>query len=165
MINLNLDWNKKLGLIHLNHENNKVRFFEHDIVNAQSLRSNEINVITKDNSGLLWIGTARGGVSKLDLQKKRIEHIKNHVIDPFSLSGNIVNSIYEDSQKNIWIGTFGNGLNVFADQPNDNKVTHIDSRLLVVTMFMQFAKIIMAIFGWGQCQTGLPKLSFLMEKL
>ena len=68
---------KKLGLIHLNYENNKVRFFEHDIVNAQSLRSNEINVVTKDNSGLIWIGTARGGVSKLDLQKKRIEHIKN----------------------------------------------------------------------------------------
>ncbi len=121
---------KKLGLIHLNHENNKVRFFEHDIVNAQSLRSNEINVITKDNSGLIWIGTARGGVSKLDLQKKRIEHIKNHVIDPLSLSGNIVNSIYEDSEKNIWVGTFGSGLNVFADQPKDNKVAHVDSRLI-----------------------------------
>jgi len=121
---------KKLGLLNLNLVNNKATFFQHDIVDAQSLRSNEINVISKDNSGLIWIGTARGGVSKLDMQRNRIEHIKNHVIDPLSLSGNVVNSIYEDSQKNIWIGTFGNGLNVFTDQQKDNRVTRIDSRLV-----------------------------------
>ena len=118
---------KKIGLISLNSENNKIRLFQHDTRDPQSLRSNDINEITEDNSGVLWIGTVRGGLSKLDLQKKRIEHIKYNADDPSSLSGNIVNSIYEDSHKNIWIGTFGSGLNVILNQSKDNRVTRISN--------------------------------------
>ena len=156
---------KKLGLINLNLLNDKVRFFQHDIVDAKSLKSNEINVIAKDNSGLIWIGTARGGVSKLDMQKKRIEHIKNHVIDPLSLSGNIVNSIYEDSHKNIWIGTFGNGLNVINGQERDNRVTRIDSRLVGSDNVHAICEDNYGNIWLGTMSNGITQIKFLNGKI
>lgn len=156
---------KKLGLINLNLDNNKARFFQHDIVDTKSLRSNEISIIAKDNSGLIWIGTSRGGVSKLDMQKKRIEHIKNHVTDPLSLSGNIVNSIYEDSQKNIWIGTFGNGLNIFTNQPKDNSITHIDSSLIGSDNVHAICEDNYGNIWLGTMSNGITQIKFLNGKI
>ena len=48
---------------------------------------------------MLWVGTLRGGLSKLNLENKKVAHYKHNFFNPNSLSGNNINTIYEDSKK------------------------------------------------------------------
>jgi len=85
--------------------------YKHDSKDPTSLNSNSVISVYEDNSGLIWIGTAGGGVNKFDKEKRKINHYKHNPYDPASISFNDVYPIYEDNSGNIWIGTNGGGLN------------------------------------------------------
>ena len=56
-------------------------------------------------SGIIWIGTWRQGLYKLDRVQKKIELYNYNRHDPFSIEGSEIYKIFEDSYRNVWIGT------------------------------------------------------------
>jgi signal transduction histidine kinase/CheY-like chemotaxis protein/ligand-binding sensor domain-containing protein len=74
-----------------------------------------INVIYEDRLGILWIGTLRGGLNRLDPRNGEFKHYLNDPADPNSISNNLVKCILEPEIHDpecLWIGTNG-GLNKF----------------------------------------------------
>jgi signal transduction histidine kinase/ligand-binding sensor domain-containing protein/AraC-like DNA-binding protein len=100
----------------------------------KSLPSNEINSITSDRSGNLWVGTNQG-LYRFNHQTKSSKTYKNNPFDPATISYNQVLSIYEEKSGTLWIGTF-NGLNrlnpttekferFFSNPDNPKSLSHL----------------------------------------
>lgn len=69
-----------------------------------------IRYIFEDSYKILWIGTEKGGLNRLDHNGKKFIIYQYDEHNSNSLSNNYVRTIFEDSKKNIWVGT-ANGLN------------------------------------------------------
>jgi len=82
-----------------------------------SLSHNLVRSIYEDRTGVLWVGTSEGGLSKFDRTNRKFTHYQSEANNPNSLSTNSVSSFYEDQSGALWVGTYGNGLNkvVFSD--------------------------------------------------
>lgn len=61
-------------------------------------------------SGLLWIGTIKGGIQIFDPEKEKVVQI---IDSEDGLSNNAVPGIVEDDDGDLWVGTF-NGLNLVS---------------------------------------------------
>lgn len=105
------------GINRLNTNEKKSRAtFSHYKSNASdpnSIVNNRIVSIYQDRSGVLWIGTKGGGISKYDSEKKNFVLIRNQPNAINSLSHNAVRVLTEDRSGNLWIGTDGAGLDRF----------------------------------------------------
>jgi ligand-binding sensor domain-containing protein len=87
--------------------------FKSDPVDPQALTHNNVVSIYEDRTGLLWIGTAGGGVNFYDRDRKAFRHYRHHPLDPNSLSESDIRSVYEDREGGLWVGTQSSGLNQF----------------------------------------------------
>lgn len=85
--------------------------------NQSSLTENDINFITQDKSGVLWIGTYGNGLNKVSPHSVNFVHYKNNPNTKNSLSDNHVTSVLEDDNKSLWIGTW-RGINKFDKKKN-----------------------------------------------
>lgn len=79
--------------------------------NPNSLSSNMIDVIYKDNKGNLWIGTTDKGLNVLKLETKEI--IRYNEED--GLPSNSIKGILEDKNGNIWVST-SHGISKFIPE-------------------------------------------------
>ncbi|MCJ8270705.1 MAG: ATP-binding protein [Psychrosphaera sp.] len=91
--------------------------YQNNAEDAYSLSDNFVTAIFEDSTGLLWIGTATGGLNRFDVETERFERYQHQPLDPGSLSGDFVNTIYEDTSGTLWIGT-DSGLNKFVAKTN-----------------------------------------------
>lgn len=70
----------------------------------EGLPQSQVNAITQDSRGHLWVGTQGGGVCKFDgLTFKKFKEIDG-------LSGDIVTDISEDTKGNIWVTSTWGGI-------------------------------------------------------
>lgn len=92
--------------------------FRHNPEDPNSLGDSRILSIFQDRSGVLWVGTANGGLNKFDLKTNQITRYQNDPDDDHSLSNNRVLSIFEDEDGVLWVGT-ENGLNRFVRETQD----------------------------------------------
>ena len=81
------------------------------------LSSNNIRALFKDSNGLIWIGTASGGLNVYNPRANSFKLHKRDGSDSGSLSNNRVLSIAESPDGSIWVGT-ANGLNQFLPARN-----------------------------------------------
>ncbi len=81
-------------------------------IDNSPLLSNKVTTISRDNEGILWIGTLGGGVCSIDKNEKW--HV--YTIYDSKLPSNFIYSIAVDPLNNKWIGTGGNGIGVFNDE-------------------------------------------------
>lgn len=96
------------GIIYFDRENDK-HFnlkFEKDI--ASGLSSDVIMCIYEDRSGVIWIGTFGGGLSKLRRSQKKIRNYRTDSDDD-ELGTNNIYCFCEDSNGDIWVGTGDRG--------------------------------------------------------
>lgn len=93
------------------------RFFN-EPDNDHSLSQNEITCLFEDRSGILWVGTRRGGLNKVDRNRSKFRHYTHVPGNEQSLSHNVVTAIYEDDSTHLWIGTAGGGLNKLVRAPD-----------------------------------------------
>ncbi len=100
--------------------------------NYRKLKNENIEVLFKDSSNLIWIGTKSGGISSLDVKTNTLKNF-NHLID-FNKKGVVyVTAIAEDSSGNIWIGTWEDG--VFVIDYHKNKlIAHIKKNSTVYSI-------------------------------
>jgi ligand-binding sensor domain-containing protein/signal transduction histidine kinase len=80
----------------------------------KSLRNGRgVNTLLFDRKGQLWIGTAGGGLNRLDGFERgeaQFSRFSFDPDDPLSLSDDVVTSLLEDQHGHLWAGT-SNGLN------------------------------------------------------
>jgi ligand-binding sensor domain-containing protein len=76
---------------------------------TNSLNNNNVNSLYEDNSGIIWIGTADGGLNRFDITNNKFTHFGFHSNGKNNLLSDDIISINGDDQY-IWIGTIS-GLN------------------------------------------------------
>ncbi|MFQ5583372.1 MAG: two-component regulator propeller domain-containing protein, partial [Calditrichia bacterium] len=81
-----------------------------------SISSNYILSLCEDSEGNLWVGTRRGGLTKMSFGNRgqpAFTHFRHDTDNPTSLGADNVHYIYEDPSGRLWVGTGGGGLNLF----------------------------------------------------
>ncbi|MEO8148111.1 MAG: two-component regulator propeller domain-containing protein [Bacteroidia bacterium] len=102
--------------------------FKHDPKNKNSLVSDDINCMTVEKSGIIWIGTQLKGVNRLDPYSGIFTTYQHQDNNSNSLSEDLITSIKADTVSElIWIGTYSKGLDVF--DPVHSTFRHYDHTL------------------------------------
>lgn len=89
--------------------------YRHRAADSTSIISDNINALTMDRSGGVWIGTELG-LSWLPPGKEQFVNYLYEYAKVFNK--NAILCIYEDRHGNVWTGTRGGGLKVFNRQQN-----------------------------------------------
>jgi len=81
---------------------------------ANSLCSNDVRVVTEDQSGNLWIGT-REGLNKYSISTGNIE---SYASGGFSgdMKHSSIFALYLDKEGGLWVGTYYGGVSVFSPE-------------------------------------------------
>ena len=106
----------------MNNEDQSIKHFSKSKNKSHGLVSNVVNDILVDRTGLLWMGTVRGGLSKVNLHKKNISLINSSEHSLKALNGEVISTICQDSKQRLWVGVFGGGINVIS--PNKGELTN-----------------------------------------
>jgi len=101
----------------------KPRFtrFRNDPFNPGSISNDVVQVVYRDRSGLLWLGTWGGGVNKYIGPKYKFPHIYRDPRQPTTLANNSIWSIHREPSGALWIGT-DDGLDRF--DPGTRRFKH-----------------------------------------
>jgi ligand-binding sensor domain-containing protein/signal transduction histidine kinase len=111
-----------LGKLHLsdlsdneriNERTSYFEFYQNNPYDMNSIGSNNIYAIFEDRSGVLWIGTDWGGLSKFDKKKSDIICYSSNPANPEGLNQNVMMTICKDQNDVLWLGTRDGGINLF----------------------------------------------------
>ncbi|MGI9270714.1 MAG: sigma 54-interacting transcriptional regulator [Woeseiaceae bacterium] len=90
-----------------------IKIFNHDPDDPSSLSDESIRTMIADRSGVLWMGTDAGGVSRYNSADQTFTNFVHDPENPDSISDNRIRVLYEDSAGQLWVGTDGSGLDLF----------------------------------------------------
>jgi signal transduction histidine kinase len=82
-----------------------------DPSNPNAPVSGQIDTLSTDRAGNLWIGTFASGLNRFDRATGQFVHYPANPADPAALSHADIFDLYESRDGAIWIGTRGGGLN------------------------------------------------------
>lgn len=87
-------------------------FFRHYPLPQQNERGlrDFVSFVFEDSRGVLWVGTAMGGLTTFDRVKKTF----GPFLQPASLTQQYVNSMIEDRRGWVWVATMGRGIGVIV---------------------------------------------------
>ena len=83
-----------------------MKYYELSLGFDLRFHSNQINALYNDNFDVLWIGTAQGGLNKLDVNQKKFINYSHNPYDAKSLSGNLINAVIEDQKGRLWLSAY-----------------------------------------------------------
>ena len=109
------------GIGYLNPSMPDIYRIRHEQNNANSLKSNHVNVVFQDSEGDCWYGT-NGGVSLYQPKKDKW----THYLEDTGHSGKVVLALAEDAKGNIWVG--GYGIGVYCIHKKTGQVQKWESR-------------------------------------
>lgn len=101
------------GLVAMSLDGRVRALYQHRAGDPHSLPNGRVRALLEDSAGDIWVGTAFGGVSRLDRSSGRFTVYQHDATDPASLSGNGIASMYRDASGLIWIGTDTAGISIF----------------------------------------------------
>ena len=93
------------GLNCLDLQTGSITGYQNDPLNPMSLSGNWIRSIYQDRSGIIWIGTVKAGINKLNPDQKKFSHYRSIPGRKDSLGSNLVYSFLEAPSGILWIGT------------------------------------------------------------
>lgn len=99
--------------------NGEIEYNKYDPRYKNSILSNSIWSLFKDNTGIIWVGTFNKGLFKVDSGYQKFPHFVQNPYDLNSISNNSISAFEEDKDGNIWIGTDGGGLNHWIVSSNE----------------------------------------------
>ncbi|MDA8017178.1 MAG: EAL domain-containing protein [Thermoanaerobaculia bacterium] len=85
------------------------RCFRHDPLRPSSLSHDHVHALAQDVGGLVWVGTALGGVTLVDA-RSRLGVVRHVPGDSDGLPAKAVRAFEEDAAGNVWVGTDGGGV-------------------------------------------------------
>lgn len=109
------------GISHLDPLMPDVYRFRHERNNANSLKSNHVNVVFQDSEGDCWYGTNNG----ISLYQRKGGKW-THYLENTGLSGKVILALAEDARGNIWAGGYGTG--VYCIHKKTGRVQKWESR-------------------------------------
>jgi signal transduction histidine kinase/ligand-binding sensor domain-containing protein/CheY-like chemotaxis protein len=80
--------------------------------NGTNAINTPVRAIREDHAGVLWIGTYRGGLNRLEPETGRLTVFRHDAADPHSLSHDRVLAVLEDNAQRLWVAT-ADGLDLF----------------------------------------------------
>lgn len=90
-----------------------------------TLTSNAVMSIYRDNENRTWLGTLRGGVNIIDIKKNKFTTIFHSPFNNNSIVSDFVFSFCEDTHHNLWVGTDGSGISIWNRKKNNYRsITH-----------------------------------------
>ncbi|MDE5422111.1 helix-turn-helix domain-containing protein [Ancylomarina sp. DW003] len=98
-----------------------------------------INILFKDDSGVIWIGTNRAGVDRIDRKKITFTKYKSKAQSQAAEAG-YINALTQSEDGKIWVGTSGKGLfllNKAKEELLPVKVLNIDTDSLYIEALLQ----------------------------
>ncbi len=138
-------------------EINQIEQSKKNTVEKTVLSVSVINVLRKDNSGNMYIGSNLEGLQILNIETMASKIYRANTADINSLSNNRVNDIYIDSKNGVWIAT-NDGLNKFEPSTESFKKYSTENGL----SSNYFSSILEDELGniWVSSATGISRLSF-----
>lgn len=103
-----------LGLMRWNQTTGEHRVFTTENTGGK-LPHDYIFCLLEDAQNNFWVGTANGGLCRMNREQGTFEPLLHLPADTASLSSNMVLSLFEDSQRRLWVCT-ANGLNLHLGQ-------------------------------------------------
>lgn len=100
------------GLSIVSIKNNTCKNYRHEPGNKNSLPDNSVNVIYKDKSHNIWLGT-NNGLVLFNPQKESFTTFKQMEDNEYSLLGNQVADIKQMNDGTLWISTYLGGISIF----------------------------------------------------
>jgi signal transduction histidine kinase/ligand-binding sensor domain-containing protein/DNA-binding response OmpR family regulator len=104
------------GLVKFNTIDNSFKVFPHHL-SVFRYGWGEINEITEDKQGDLWIATP-GELMRFNTKTLKYTSIKNDPLKPESISYNSISSLLFDRTNILWIGTSGMGIDFYDPKAN-----------------------------------------------
>lgn len=91
----------------------RMTFVRHRNVSGDpwSLSNDNVTVMYADSTGVLWIGTNTGGLSKVDLYGKKFETYRSDPGNANSLSNPVARAFAEGRDGSLYVGVAGGGVN------------------------------------------------------
>ncbi|MGI4749270.1 MAG: hybrid sensor histidine kinase/response regulator transcription factor [Janthinobacterium lividum] len=102
------------GINVVNTVTNRFEYLLNRVDDLKSVRGNSV-VLYKDNTGIVWAGTTKQGVSYYHKGIIQFPQVRHYIFDNSSLPYEDVDCFVEDLNGNFWIGTNGGGL-IFYNQ-------------------------------------------------
>ncbi len=99
--------------------------YRNDPEDPNSLSENVTTTLFMDHTGILWIGTYRGGLNRFDPRTEQFTHFVHVPNDPTSLSDKQITAIHVDRTGILWVGTYA-GLNRFDPSTETWRVYQAD---------------------------------------
>jgi signal transduction histidine kinase/ligand-binding sensor domain-containing protein/CheY-like chemotaxis protein/HPt (histidine-containing phosphotransfer) domain-containing protein len=93
------------GVARWNRARDDFTVYRHDPHDPSSLASDDVNVLSIDAQGRVWIGTADAGLDMLDPRSGRCTHLRHDTAIPGSLASNQVTALIRDRAGDLWVGT------------------------------------------------------------
>jgi len=153
--------------------------FDYQPKNKDGLTSNRINCFFEDDFGIMWVGTAQGGINKIDKAKKNFYNYSHNPYDEKSLSSNLVTDIAEDDKGYIWVSFFNNivckTIKPFdISDANDIQFKHFDKALgtirdkLIISLYQDsksnwWIAAEDGIYLYNEGTNNLKRLSFVLQ--
>jgi len=76
---------------------------------SNSLSHNTINSIL-NNGTVLWVGTAGGGLNRIDQRTGKVDHFTQSAQNPNGICSNFISSLCLTSDKQLWVSSWGDGI-------------------------------------------------------
>ncbi|MDE2448888.1 MAG: response regulator [Gammaproteobacteria bacterium] len=93
------------GLARWNRADDRFTVYRHDAHDPGSLASDQVNAVSIDAQGRIWVGTTDAGLDVLDPLTGRFENLRHDAAAPRSLASNHVTALTRDRAGNLWVGT------------------------------------------------------------
>ncbi|MFC4096922.1 hybrid sensor histidine kinase/response regulator transcription factor [Euzebyella saccharophila] len=113
------------GLYHVDEKGKIIHHYLFDKTNENSILSNSIWALYKDNNERLWMGYYNKGVAVHDKYFNKFNSIKSVYNKNNSLQTSSVTSIVSDRDQNLWVSMEGGGIDLI--DRNTGEYTHINS--------------------------------------
>ncbi len=79
--------------------------YRHDPADPESLCHDRITAIDEDHTGVLWIGTAQGGLCAFNRTKGTFAAYRHQPGDDQTISDNQINDLHSNHHSHVWIAT------------------------------------------------------------
>ncbi len=106
-------WVGTNGGLHLIGEDGQlIGRYASDNADPHSLSDSYVISIVEDRTGVLWIGTKTGGISKWNSRSWLLGHFKPQAGGGAAAGSPRITSFTRDREGQLWVGTFGSGIDV-----------------------------------------------------
>ncbi|MFZ5554586.1 MAG: two-component regulator propeller domain-containing protein [Bacteroidota bacterium] len=119
------------GVNILDTKTDKFTYIRSEKEKANSIQSDLVRSVVKDNNGKLWLGHPNAGVTCYDPITQKCRRFNGY--DDGSgtfLNNEVIRAVFCDSKNRVWISTWSGGINIFHQDENkmySNNVSVMDS--------------------------------------